>query len=224
MVSTAYAAHGVRAHEAVRHQSLAMGGRATRCRPATFPAPRRGPAALPARTRIPARAVAPHRACLQPLPRIVTVAARRPAVRSPESAAINSFCPLPDTPAMPTISPARTSRLMAESAVPNGSSAGSVRSDTTSAASPACASRCRGMRQVGADHHARERRRRFVARIALAGDLSRAQHGRLVAQRADFVELVADVENAAAFGGQASQRLEQLSRPPAASAPTSARP
>ena len=66
------------------------------------------------------------------------------------------------------------------------------------------------MREVAADHHPRERRRRLAARVALAGDLARAQHGRLVAQRADLVELVADVEDAAALVGQAAQRLEEL--------------
>ena len=68
----------------------------------------------------------------------------RRALRSPDSAAISSFWPLPDTPAMPTISPARTARLMFASGVPNGSSAGSDRSCTTSASAPALPSRCCG--------------------------------------------------------------------------------
>ena len=45
-----------------------------------------------------------------------------------------------------------------------------------------------------------------------------------VAQRADLVELVADVEDAAAFGRRAGAASRTASRPPAASAPTSARP
>ncbi len=48
-----------------------------------------------------------------------------------------------------------------------------------------------------------------MPRIALASDAPLAQHRRLVAERADFVELVADVEDAAAFGGELSQRFEQ---------------
>ena len=39
---------------------------------------------------------------------------------SPDSAASNSCWPLPDTPAMPTISPARTSKLMSVNCVANG--------------------------------------------------------------------------------------------------------
>ena len=81
------------------------------------------------------------------------------SVRSPDSAAISSFWPLPDTPAMPTISPARTVRLMSASDVPNGSSAGSVRSRTTSALRARLRVAMLRMRQVAADHHPRERRR-----------------------------------------------------------------
>ena len=46
--------------------------------------------------------------------------------------------------------------------------------------------------------------------IAFAGHPAAAQHGRAVAQRADLVELVADVEDAAAFGGERSQRGEEI--------------
>src|SRR6185503_19250413 len=42
-------------------------------------------------------------------------------VRSPESAARSSRWPLPEMPAMPTISPALTSRSTPASGVPNGS-------------------------------------------------------------------------------------------------------
>ena len=66
------------------------------------------------------------------------------------------------------------------------------------------------MRHVAADHHPRQRRRRFRARIAFAGHPAAAQHGGAVAQLADLVELVADVEDAAAFGGERSQRGEEI--------------
>src|SRR6266404_1368375 len=45
------------------------------------------------------------------------------AIDSPDSAASSSFCPLPDTPATPTISPERTSRSIRCNAVPKGSPA-----------------------------------------------------------------------------------------------------
>ena len=49
-----------------------------------------------------------------------------------------------------------------------------------------------------------------MPRVAGADDAAAAQHRRPVAQRADLVELVADVEDAAALGGERAQRLEQL--------------
>ena len=63
--------------------------------------------------------------------------------------------------------------------------------------------------QVAADHHPRERGRRLLSRIALAGDASGPEHGRAVAQRADLVELVADVENRHALVRERLQRREQ---------------
>ncbi|MCY1226253.1 hypothetical protein D9M72_384800 [compost metagenome] len=64
-------------------------------------------------------------------------------------------------------------------------------------------------RGLAADHQARQRGRGFLARIAHASDLAHAHHGGLMAQRADLVELVADVEDAGAFGGQLAQRDEE---------------
>ena len=61
---------------------------------------------------------------------------------SPEIAAISSCWPLPETPAMPTTSPARTSNEMSSSAVPNGSSLASERPRTASTTAPGVASRC----------------------------------------------------------------------------------
>ncbi len=64
------------------------------------------------------------------------------------------------------------------SVVPNGSSARTSSESTISAGAPACASRCTRVRQLAADHHPRERRRRFLPRIAFAGHAARAQHRR----------------------------------------------
>ena len=66
------------------------------------------------------------------------------------------------------------------------------------------------VRKVAADHHPGERGRALLARVAGAGDAPAAQHGRLLAERADLVELVADVEDAAALVGELAQRLEEL--------------
>ena len=150
---------------------------------------RRGRGAPRARTRARARAAA--------------AASRRPAGRrsgsmtagvaqrrSPESAASSSFCPLPDTPAMPTISPAanRAGRCPCRS-TPKGSS----RAQREAAHDQrAIAARARlavpRMRQVAADHHAA----RGVDESPVVGSHSpvtrpAAQDRRAVAQRADLV-------------------------------------
>ena len=79
---------------------------------------------------------------------------------------------------------------------------------------PSVAARARGavlrMGKVVADHQPRELDAALSARVAKAGHFARAQHRRAVAQRSNLVELVADVENRAAFIGQTSQRGEQL--------------
>ncbi|EWS52662.1 hypothetical protein X551_04550 [Methylibium sp. T29] len=65
------------------------------------------------------------------------------------------------------------------------------------------------LRRLGADHQPREVGIADGARIDLAGDLAAAQHRAVVTQRADLVELVADVEDGAAALGQLAQRDEQ---------------
>ena len=122
---------------------------------------------------------------------------------------------------------ARTARSMSLRSMPNGSSDASDSPATTSRASAApAASRCCERRQVVADHHPRHASASIRARGSQrAGHLARrAARSRVWHSAADLVELVADVEDAAAFGGELAQRLEQLLAPPAASAPTSARP
>ena len=60
-----------------------------------------------------------------PSSRIASSAGR---VRSPLSRAASSACPLPETPAMPTISPAWTASETSARSVPKGSSASASRS------------------------------------------------------------------------------------------------
>ena len=153
------------------------------------------------------------------------IASARASVRSPDSAASNSFCPLPDTPAMPTISPARTverdrAKRRAERIV--GAHVERIDDERRRAGV-----RCRDARGCGSSPPIIIRASDAVVSWRgshCAGDAAGAQHRRALAQRADLVELVADVENAAAFGGERAQRVEEPQRPPAASAPTSARP
>ena len=61
-----------------------------------------------------------------------------------------------------------------------------------------------------ADHHAGERGRRFLARIAMADHLAVPQHGGAVAHALHLFEPVRDVEDRLALGAQPLQRLEQL--------------
>ena len=79
----------------------------------TAPRPRRssGTKCIPARRRTPGDAFA------MSAPKSAMLPARA-RVSSPESAAISSGCPLPETPAMPTISPPRTRSRMSSSVTP----------------------------------------------------------------------------------------------------------
>ena len=94
--------------------------------------------------------------------------------------------------------------------VPNWSCLASVRPCTCSTTAPALCRAVLQLRRLGADHQARQAGVALLRRIDLAGDLAAAQHGAVVAQRADLVELVADVEDRAALGRQLAQRDEQL--------------
>ena len=97
---------------------------------------------------------------------------------------------------------------MLRSVVPNGSSAPS-RARRRAGPSLRHAQRDARMRQFAADHHPCERRARFPPRIARARHATGAQDRRPLAERADLVQLVADVENAATLAGKCAQRLEQ---------------
>ena len=65
-------------------------------------------------------------------------------------------------------------------------------------------------RRLGANHQARQGGVGFFRRVTHPGDLAAPQHGASSAQRANFVQLVADVENAAALGRQLAQHHKEL--------------
>jgi len=65
-------------------------------------------------------------------------------------------------------------------------------------------------RRLGADHQAREFGAALRARVHLAGHPAGPQHRAMAAQGADLVQLVADVEDGAALGGQLAQGGKEL--------------
>ena len=137
--------------------------------------------------------------------------------RSPDSAANNSSWPLPATPAMPRISPPLTSSETSWRCTPCGSSGSSERSliDSRGTVRGAPARRFH-LADFGADHHPRQRRRGFLARIAGRYLLAAAQDGRGVAQPLHLVQLVADVEDGAALARAAARARRRAGRLPAA--------
>ena len=146
------------------------------------------------------------------LPRMRTVPASA-CIASPDTASKNSPCPLPATPAMPITSPARTLRLMLRSGMENGVAGARDRFLISSSG--------RGLVHAGgrlahhrlhlvADHHAGQRRRRLLARIAVADHLAVTQHGGRVAHALHLFEAMRDVEDRLALGAQPVERLEQL--------------
>ena len=145
-------------------------------------------------------------------------AARRGArASSPDSAASSSCWPLPETPAMPTISPACTSRShVRRASTPNWSLPASESPRDLERDSPVAARRRAASCGGSAPIISRDRPRWFPARIDDAGHAPAAQHRARVAERPDLVELVADVEDAAAALGELPQRHEQLAPRPAA--------
>ena len=167
----------------------------------------------------PARASAPRRGRAAPRarsagPRGGAGAARRARCRrrrggsnprgarrsSPESAAISSCWPLPETPAMPTTSPARTSKRdrleRGAERVFLGQREALHREHHRAGSRLAVLQ----LRRLGADHQARQAGVGLLRRVDLARDLAAAQHRAVVAERADLVELVRDVEDRAALG------------------------
>src|SRR4051795_8579589 len=65
------------------------------------------------------------------------------------------------------------------------------------------------LRQFGTDHHSHKLVRRYDARVAFTRNPAIAEHRRAIAQSTYLVELVADVNNAAAFARDAAQPVEQ---------------
>ena len=136
-------------------------------------------------------------------------------------------CPLPAMPPMPRISPPLTAkltllevgaelllRLEAEIVHREARPAGGLRLRRVMA----------GGLQLGADHQLGQMLRGFLARIAMRDHLAQAHDGRALAQGADLFQLVADIEDGAAFRAPAGAASRTGAPPPAASAPRSARP
>ena len=187
----------------VRGQQRVLGERHPRHRAAPEPLLRHEAQAEPA--------PASRRASARPRCRRSAPGTSRRAAPRRTSRSSSSCWPLPETPAMPTISPECTSRWMSLRSVPNGSSDACESPASRSRTSPpSVGAPCSQHRQVLADHHPRHRLRRFLRRDAGAGHLAAAQHRRRVAELLDLVELVADVEDAAALRGELAQRLEEL--------------
>ena len=65
---------------------------------------------------------------------------------------------------------------------------------------------------LASHHHARERGGTLGTRIAFRTDPAAAEHGRALAEGPHLVELVADIEDAAALGGEPAEAREELCR------------
>ena len=136
-----------------------------------------------------------------------------PAGISPESASISSFWPLPAMPATPRISPGATAKLTSFRSAPNGLGEATVSLSTTRRGG-AARSTTRRLRACGSSSAAIISSASSLADFsrgdAMGDDAAEPHDRRGVAERADLLELVADVEDRAAFGGEPAQRLEQL--------------
>ena len=127
------------------------------------------------------------------------------------SASTSSSWPLPATPAMPRISPARTSKLDAA----DGLVAAVVRRpggpSTLSTTSAGCDSpRSTVELDVAADHQLGEVLLVGLGRDPLADDLAAPDDRDPVGDLEHLVELVADEDDAVALGGEPPQDLEDL--------------
>ena len=130
--------------------------------------------------------------------------------RSPAITSSSSRCPLPSTPAIPTISPAWTTRSMPRRAgTPRSSAASTSRSASRG-------SRCPAERvattlfEVAADHQPPERP--SIGRAGRHGrdQPSAAQHRDAIGEAQHLVELVADEDDRAAIGREAAQHGQKL--------------
>ena len=136
--------------------------------------------------------------------------------RSPESAWNSSFWPLPATPAMPKISPRRTSNEMSLSVVPNGPSAGRSRLRTTRRGAPPPSPARRESVRTSAPIISCAM---LLAVSALGSQVATTLPPRrivaAIAERFDLVELVADVEDRDALRRRAGGASRTAARPPA---------
>ena len=202
-------------HEAEARQRPARRRRSgSRCRTASSARPRRGRCAPRGRSsrRAPRRSRGPIWPTATPSRRIVS---GLPAGISPDSASISSFWPLPAMPATPRISPGATAKLTCFRSAPNGLGEAIVSRSTTrrGGAARSTTRRLRRRRlELGGDHQLGELLGRFLARIAMGDDAAEPHDRRGVAERANLLELVADVEDRAAFGGEPAQGREQRLR------------
>ncbi len=130
---------------------------------------------------------------------------------SPSSASSSSDCPLPATPAMPKISPARTVKLIASSPVPKASVPGSDSPSTTNLSAPNArpGAFCTSLRPAPIIFSAIEREVSSlgsqVATTLPARRIVAVSQSALIS-----CELVRDVEDRAAFRGELAQHDEQL--------------
>ncbi len=111
---------------------------------------------------------------------------------------------------MPKISPPRTSNAMLRRSVPNGCSAARLKASTARRGSPTRTLSLAGdAGELAADHQLGHAARGLPLRVAFGDHPPLAQDGRALAQRLDLLELVADVQDRAAFGGELAQGREQ---------------
>ena len=119
------------------------------------------------------------------------------SVRCPASTSTSSSCPLPDTPAMPTISPARTSSVTpSRTPTPRSSTARTARSARLTLPGSRLDRDAERARRLSAHHHRRHVRRREVVHAPLPRDAPSAKDGHLVGEARHLPELVRDHQNA----------------------------
>ena len=133
-------------------------------------------------------------------------------LRRPVSASTSSSWPLPATPAMPRISPARTSKLTPLTTCWPRSSA-TLRSATTSVGSPGCDSprsttSWTSRPTISAARSSSSR----LGRDPRPDDLAAPDDRDPVGDLEDLVQLVADEDDAVAFVGEAAEDGEDLLR------------
>ena len=150
----------------------------------------------------PARSFRPA-TCTEP-----ALGARMPAIVS-----ASSRWPLPATPAMPTISPARTRSDTSRSASPPRSPAALTPSSSSATAPGVCSGTLSATASTSRPTiNAASERSRGVGRIDRRHRPAAAQHRHAVRDRHHLVELVRDEDHGLALGGHRAQGREQRVR------------